>query len=66
MRKSMTDKEAGDAYRLAQAQKMLDLFEEAHGRAATSTEEISKWVASDKGKAALAYDSTPDGKIIPG
>jgi len=52
-------------YRLAQARKLLDLFEEANGRPARTIEELGAWVKSDAGRAATAYDRTPDGKIIP-
>jgi hypothetical protein len=52
-------------YRLAQAQKMLDLFEGANGRPAKTMKELEDWVGSSKGKAATAYDRGADGKIIP-
>lgn len=62
----MTDNEDfAERYRHAQAQKLLDLFEGAHGRPASTVEELEQWVASPEGRAALAYDHTPDGKIIP-
>jgi hypothetical protein len=53
------------AHRLAVVQKILDIFEDAHGRQAHTMEEISDWFGTPAGKAALAYDLTPDGKIIP-
>jgi hypothetical protein len=46
-------------------QKLFDLFEEANGRPAKTVEELEQWIASSEGKAALAYDQTPEGKIIP-
>ena len=61
----MNDKEDAQKHREAQAQKLLDLFEGAHGRKAKTVEELEAWVASPEGKAALAYDHTPDGKVIP-
>jgi hypothetical protein len=61
----MTDKEDAEKYRLAQAQKLLDLFEEANGRPAKTTQELSDWLTSPEGQRAIAYDHTPDGKIIP-
>jgi hypothetical protein len=38
----------GDAYkyRLAQAQKLLDLYEEANGKPASTVEELDRWVGS--------------------
>jgi hypothetical protein len=54
-----------EAYRIAQAQKLLNLFEEANGRLAKTVEELEQWLKSNPGKAATAYDRTPAGKIIP-
>jgi hypothetical protein len=53
------------AYRLAVAQKIIDLFEEANGRPANTVEELTQWCASDAGKAATADHRDADGKIIP-
>jgi hypothetical protein len=61
----MTMQEAAHQYRLAVAQKILDLFEAANGRPARTCAELDKWVGSDAGRAAMAYDRGPDGKIIP-
>jgi hypothetical protein len=61
----MSDKDDAHRYRLAVAQKMLDVFEDAHGRPARTLEELSDWAASPEGRAALAYDRKPDGTIIP-
>jgi hypothetical protein len=46
--------------------KLLDLFRAATGRPARTPEELNAWLGSPEGKAATAYDRTPDGKIIPG
>lgn len=54
-----------DEYRLAQAEKLLALFEGAHGYPASTAEELEAWVASAEGRAALVYDHAPDGTIIP-
>ncbi len=59
------DREDAEKYRLAQARKLLNLFEDAHGRPARTTEELAQWLASPQGKAASAYDRGKDGKIIP-
>jgi hypothetical protein len=59
------DASIGHNYRLAQAQKLLDVFEEAHGRPAQTYEELEDWAGSPEGKAALAYHRTPNGTIIP-
>ncbi len=64
-RATMTDAMKAERYRLAQAQKILVLFEGAHGRPASTVEELSKWVASPEGNAALAAHHGPDGKIDP-
>jgi hypothetical protein len=48
-----------EAYRLAQAQRMLDLFETANGHPARSLEELEKWVVSPEGQAALANNRNP-------
>jgi hypothetical protein len=44
-----------DEYRIPQAQKLLDLYEEANGRPATTLEELIKWLSTAAGKAAIAY-----------
>lgn len=59
------DARDADRYRLAQAQKLLDLFEGAHGRSPRTVEELAQWVGSPEGRAALANHEDPDGKIIP-
>jgi hypothetical protein len=40
------DREAGERVRLAQAQKLLDLFEDANGRPAETMEELTEWYTS--------------------
>jgi len=44
---------------------LLGLFEQANGYSAGGAIELVKWMVSPEGNAALAYDRTPDGKIIP-
>jgi len=58
----MTDKDDADQYRLKQAEKMLAVYREVHGRPASTMEELSNWATSAQGKATLL---TRDGKIIP-
>jgi hypothetical protein len=55
----------GQKYRLAQAQKILDLFQEANGRPASNVRELEKCVASPEGRATLDNHHDQDGKIIP-
>jgi hypothetical protein len=50
---------------IAQFQKLLDLYEKAKGKPAATVKELEKWLSSAAGKAARAYDSTPDGKMNP-
>ncbi len=59
----LSDAKAAEAYRLKQAQKMLDLFEVAHGRPATTIEELVRWAGTVEGKAVLADRRNQDGKI---
>ena len=42
----LSDGEAAHLYRLAQMRKALSLFEDAHRRAATTTQEFNEWFAS--------------------
>jgi hypothetical protein len=49
----MNDKEAANAYRLAQAQRILDIFETTNGWPARNLEELTKWTTSPEGQAAL-------------
>jgi hypothetical protein len=43
-----------EAYRLRQAQKLLDVFEDANGHPARTLLELEQWAVSPQGKAALA------------
>lgn len=61
----MSDAEDAHKYRLKQAEKLLRLFHEAKGHPARTFQELDDWVGSREGRAATAYDRTPDGKIIP-
>ena len=68
----MTDADHGrplpqtaEQWRLLQTQKLLELFSGAHGRPARTVEELEAWLSSPAGEAAMAYDRTPDGKVIP-
>ena len=56
-------KETAELYRLAQAQKMLDLFEAFNGRPASTVKELAEWAASPKGKMILAFHLDESGKI---
>ncbi len=58
------DEEDAHKYRLAQAEIMLKLFEQAHSSPVT-VEEFENWVASPEGKTALAPHRRPDGTIDP-
>jgi hypothetical protein len=42
--------------RSIQAQKLIDLFEDVHGRPAISARELVDWAASPEGQAAIAVD----------
>jgi hypothetical protein len=59
----MTNKEQAEAYRLKQAQKLLDVFEEMNGRPAATPEELNNWAGSPQGRAALSEHKGNDGKI---
>ncbi|HXO95070.1 MAG TPA: hypothetical protein VN857_00670 [Chthoniobacterales bacterium] len=62
----MTNEEKAKAYQLAQAQRILDLFQAKTGRAAKSMDELTKWATSPEGEAALAINRDPEtGKIDP-
>lgn len=60
-----SDREEAGKYRLQQAQKLLDIFEDANGKSATSMKELEAWLTSPEGRAVLAYDLDAEGKIIP-
>jgi hypothetical protein len=61
----MTRPSDGNAKRLKQAQKILDLFADVHGRPARTPEELEKWAASPDGKRYLADFHDLEGKVIP-
>lgn len=64
--RSIIDQSDAKAYRVAQAQKLLDLFEGAKGRPAKTVEELTEWAGSPEGRKAQAYVTpTSKGKIIP-
>jgi hypothetical protein len=45
-----TKKEAAEAWRHQQAERLLELFEAATGRHAPSLEELVRWVKSSRGR----------------
>jgi hypothetical protein len=55
----MNDKEAAEAWRLLQAQRILDLFAKAKGYDARTIEELEAWVGSPEGQAVLALNKNP-------
>jgi hypothetical protein len=59
------DQAAARLGKIRLAQKLLDLFEGANRRPASTREELEQWVASPEGRAAVADDRGKDGKIIP-
>ena len=59
----MTDEETANAYRRAQAQTLLDVFEFTNGNPAGSMDELAQWAASQEGKDALSPHRKPDGKM---
>jgi putative tryptophan/tyrosine transport system substrate-binding protein len=61
----MNDATDAKKWRFAQAEKLLSLFQQANGRPGRIAEELNDRLGSPEGKAATAYDQTPDGKIIP-
>jgi len=60
----MNDKEAGAAYRLAQARRILDLFAASTGHAARTMEELEAWAGSPEGQAVLAINRDPETGMI--
>jgi hypothetical protein len=66
--KGRGEKDAADAkaYRLLQAEKLLELFKGSHkGRPVQTMQELVEWLASPEGVAATADDRDPNGKVIP-
>ena len=56
-----------DAPVIAGINRILDVFEDTHGRVAQSVEEVNAWIATPKGKAALSRAglySLPSGAIF--
>jgi hypothetical protein len=45
-----------ERHRLVHAQKLIDLFEDVHGRPAISARELIYWATSPEGHAAIAAD----------
>ena len=60
-------RDAKDAklYQIAQAQKIIDLFETANGRPASTMEELNEWVGSPEGRATLDAHRNENGTINP-
>jgi hypothetical protein len=52
----ITDKQLAEKARLEEAQRLLDLFKEAHQRPAHAVDELATWIASPEGKEWLALD----------
>jgi hypothetical protein len=59
----MTNKEAGEKWRLAQAKRLIDLFEQDMGHSPTM-KELEGWHESRRGRAILAANEDKNGKII--
>ena len=57
------DTTAADKYRLLQAEKILELYEQAHGHQARTIEELKQWAESAEGKRILAANSQQNGTI---
>ena len=55
--------QAARQHRLAQIQKLLDLFQAANGKPATSPEELDNWLASSEGPTVTAPRTDKDGKM---
>ncbi len=65
MDQTLSDQIHAHRYRLAQAEKLLDLFRDARGRPAATVEELEEWVGSPEGRTATACHRGKDGKIVP-
>jgi hypothetical protein len=59
----LTDEQAANAYRLRQAEKILQIFKTDQGRQVESMEELELWAGTARGQAALARHR--NGKIVP-
>ena len=51
----MSDKEDAKQFQFSRIGRLINLFQEAHGRAATSPEELDRWLASPEGRLATTY-----------
>jgi hypothetical protein len=60
----MTNTDA-DRRREKQAEKIIDLFRDAHGRGPRTIEELEAWASSADGKRHRKEFHDRDGKIIP-
>jgi hypothetical protein len=58
----MTDKDDVQRYRNGSQKPLFDLFEAARGREAKSIQELTKWLASPRGRAAIARHNATDDK----
>ena len=54
-----------DKYRIMQAQKIFDLFEEANGKPPANSDEITDWAKSPDGREVIGRHLDERGKIIP-
>ena len=45
-----------EEYRMPQARKLLDLYEQSNGRPAETIADLTEWMMSPAGKAATGYD----------
>jgi hypothetical protein len=57
-------RKAAERDRFAQAERLIDLFEDVHGRRAISARELVDWAASPEGLAAIACDSHRNRRIV--
>ena len=51
----MSDEEDAKLVQFARIRMLMNLFQEAHGRAVTSPEELDRWLASPEGRLATTY-----------
>jgi hypothetical protein len=54
-----------DAYRIRQAEKIFQLFEQANGRPPANSEDIIEWMKTPEGEALMSRHRDARGKIIP-
>jgi hypothetical protein len=55
------DAENAHKYRLRQAEEMLRIFQEEHGRPARTTEELTDWLTSPEGRFRFEQKRKPTG-----